>query len=79
MADNLEVQDVRIKYKIDRRGDQVIRLNIKGDTMAEIISKAEIFAHNGRDEIENIGQFKVKDVEISLGENAFWDLGAIFR
>lgn len=79
MVDNVEVQNVKIKFNVQRGADQTVTINVKGDTMAEVIKKIEEFAQDSKDNIESLGNFKVKQVEISLGENSFFDFGAIFR
>ena len=77
--DNIQVQNIKIKFNVKNGPDQTVTLDVKGDTMREIITKVEDFAKNSVDEIEDIGKFKVQNTEISFGENSFWDLGRIFR
>lgn len=79
MTDNVSLRSAKVKFNISRGMDQTFTVDVKGDTLKEQIEKLEIYAQDAKENIESVGSLTVKSVQISLGENSFFDFGAIFR
>ncbi len=76
--DNITLKDAKIKINVAGGADQTLTVDVKGDTFKEQIVKLEEYANNAKKNIEGLGTH-VQGVQISFGQNTWFDFGRIFR